>query len=88
MDTRESKIESKVCKYAQSKGWLVFKFVSPGNTGVPDRLFLKDGKAVFVEFKAPSKKISDQQNYVINKIRSQNFLVIILDNFEACYEYF
>ena len=78
----ESCIEQKVCQYAKSKGWLVYKFTSPNNRGVPDRLLLKDGKTVFIEFKAPGKKPSRLQDFVINQIRKQNFNVFVVDNLE------
>lgn len=53
----ESKIESAVCRHAESRGCYVRKFSSPTNAGVPDRLFITPlGKVFFIEFKAPGKK--------------------------------
>ena len=48
----ESKIEGKVCEYATSEGLTQYKFASPNNRGVPDRIFLYRGRAMFIEFKA------------------------------------
>lgn len=53
-----------------------YKFVSPGCTGVPDRLILLPGdKAVFVELKAPKKKERARQNYVQSQIHNLGFKV-------------
>lgn len=79
---RESKIEKEVCKYAEKLGWLVFKFISPGLRGVPDRFFLRNGKIVFIEFKAPDKEPSKIQWKRIGEIRKQNFYVGIVDSIE------
>ena len=70
---KESTIEKKVCKYAESEGWLTYKFVSPGNKGVPDRIFLKDEICFFIEFKAPGKKLTKLQEFVQQTIRDQDF---------------
>ena len=53
---RESKIERTVCRWAKDKGCIVIKQTSAGNRGIPDRLFLRNGKCLFLEFKAPGKK--------------------------------
>ena len=55
---RESVIERKVCEFAEKQlDCLVRKFVSPGNRGVPDRMFVfPHGTVAFIEFKAPGKK--------------------------------
>ena len=80
--TRESEIEKKVCEYAKSKGWLIYKFQSPSNRGVPDRILLKDGKTVFIEFKAPKKTPTKLQDKVISRIISQGFEVYVVDNMD------
>jgi hypothetical protein len=79
---RESLIERKVSEYAKSQGWLTYKFTSPSNRGVPDRIYLKDGICFFIEFKAPDKKTSKLQNKVIKRIQSKDFDVHIIDSLE------
>lgn len=78
----ESAIEKKVCAYAKSKGWLHFKWSSPGQKGVPDRIFMKRGKVFFVEFKDTGKEPTTLQSVVINKIRRQGFDVYVIDSVE------
>lgn len=48
----------------------VVKFVSPGNTGVPDRMVLgPEGFVAFVEFKQPGKYPTPKQEWWIKKLR-------------------
>lgn len=78
----ENKIESACGDWATLDGWSVFKFVSPGNRGVPDRLFLKNGVTVFVEFKTPGSHLSPLQTSQIRRIRKQGFRVLVIDGLE------
>lgn len=78
----EKYIEKKVCEYAKSKGWLVYKFSSPSLRSVPDRIFIKSSKVFFVEFKAPGKKASKAQLNEIEKIELEGIPVFIVDNVE------
>jgi len=48
----EGVIERRVCDHAFTIGLLQYKFVSPNLRGVPDRIFLYEGHALFIEFKA------------------------------------
>lgn len=81
---RESRIEKKVCDYAKANGWLVFKFT--GRKGVPDRIFIKDGKIFFVEFKAPGELPTELQKRIHDKIRAQGVTVFVIDNIEEGYK--
>ena len=48
-DMRESSIESKFRDEVKEVGGMAYKFVSPGNAGVPDRVvILQGGKSGFV----------------------------------------
>ena len=59
---RESQIEGAACTYAKSKGWLAYKFTSPGRSGVPDRIMISDtGQMLMIEFKTPTGKLSPLQ---------------------------
>lgn len=65
----EAKLEAAVRKWATEKGWYCRKFTSPSNRSVPDRLFLKDGRVVFIELKAPGKKPTKAQLLEIEEIQ-------------------
>lgn len=59
---RESKVEKFTRQAVIDRGGLLLKFVSPGWAGAPDRILLVgDGRVVFVEFKAPGKKLRPLQ---------------------------
>lgn len=79
---KESKIEYEVCKYAESKGFLVFKFSSPSQRGVPDRIFLKNRNTFFIEFKSPGKKPTKLQMFIFKKLKQQDFKTYIVDNID------
>ena len=54
---REKEIEQKLVDTVKKHGGICPKFVSPGFSGMPDRIvLLPKGKFAFVELKAPNKK--------------------------------
>lgn len=79
----ESKIERYLKKQIELLGGLALKFVSPGLSGVPDRIvLLPQGRIIFVELKAPGKKTRPIQEYRIKMIRDLGFRVEIIDSIE------
>ncbi len=80
---RESRIETDVCVYARSRGWLALKFVSPGASGVPDRLFIKQGRMIFVEFKTATGTISPLQRHWHRLLEFHGFAVHIVNDIDA-----
>lgn len=47
----ESKVENKSCDVARAHGWFTRKYKAPGRIGVQDRIFVKDRRVVFIEYK-------------------------------------
>ncbi len=80
---RERDIEKRVVDLAKKAGWLVFKWVSPSQRGVPDRIFIKDGTVVMIEFKAPGKKPTQLQAHVIKQLRAHFMVVHVCDSVES-----
>jgi hypothetical protein len=79
----ESKIEKKLKKQVESIGGKALKFVSPGVSGVPDRIvLLPGGRIIFIELKAPGKKTSAIQNYRAKELRTLGFRVECIDSIE------
>lgn len=78
---RERDIEAYLRDEIQKVGGRAYKFVSPGNNGVPDRMILlPGGRIVFVETKAPGKTPTALQTAQITKIRALGFQVYIIDS--------
>lgn len=88
--TPEGYIERRLKKEAEKRGWICFKFESPGNKGVPDRIIIKDdGTSVYVETKRPKGgRTSKLQDYQIGRIRRQNARVYKIKNIEELEEFF
>ncbi|WP_102400190.1 VRR-NUC domain-containing protein [Haloimpatiens massiliensis] len=79
----ESKIEKYLKKQIELLGGKALKFVSPGTSGVPDRIvLLPQGKIIFVELKAPGKRPRTMQEYRIKELRNLGFRVEIIDSIE------
>lgn len=80
----ESDVEKKLCQRVKSDlDGMALKFISPGLNGVPDRIILLPGaRAVFVETKAPGKKLRALQRYVCGLIRRHGFDVLRIDDFD------
>lgn len=78
---RESKVEKECCEYAEGRGWWVSKFTAPGKKAVPDRLFIRNGVVLFVEFKRPGKEPTAQQAYRHKQMRAKGANVTWTDNF-------
>jgi hypothetical protein len=55
MEERESSVEGRTVKWAQDNGYFVRKVAWIGRRGAQDRLFLKDGRYVWLEFKRRGK---------------------------------
>jgi hypothetical protein len=65
----EKSIEAAVTKYAKAQGCLCYKFVSPSNRGVPDRIIIgPTGKVLFLELKAPGRVPTPLQKHVIAQL--------------------
>lgn len=77
----EKEIEGYLKKRVEKElGGRALKFVSPGLAGVPDRIVLLPGaRIVFVETKAPARKLRRLQEYVCGQIAALGFDVRRID---------
>jgi len=74
MNQKEKELEAACTRYARERGWLSIKLENTGHTGIPDRLYLKDGKAIFVEFKTPgSGRLSVFQSHWLERLNCERF---------------
>ena len=78
---RETEIEEQFKKKVREYGGRAYKFVSPGNAGVPDRLVvLPGGKIGFVELKAPGKTSRKDQQFQQRILEDLGCYVAVVDN--------
>jgi Holliday junction resolvase len=76
---KESQIESKVVKKAKELGFLTYKFSSPSNRGVPDRIFISPhGEVFFIEFKSAKGKLTKLQEKTIKDIIALDVRVFVI----------
>jgi hypothetical protein len=80
---RESAIEKRICDHARSKGWIVLKLSGANHdAGKPDRLFLRNGQAVFMEIKAKGACPTALQERWLTSLIDQGFTAVWTDNVE------
>ena len=83
----ESDIEKKLRKSVEAKGGKCLKFVSPGMSGVPDRICLYPGaKIIFVETKKPGEEPRPLQRKRHKELRALGFEVRVVDSEESANE--
>lgn len=78
---RESVIERDGVKKLIKAGWFVTKLMKTSTNGIPDRLCIKEGRVVFIEWKIPGGRLSELQKYMIDKLRNEGMEVIVADCF-------
>lgn len=68
---REKDIERILTEEVKRLGGRAYKWVSPGNDGVPDRIaILPDTGVIFVELKSETGKLSPVQKVQIERLRN------------------
>jgi len=81
---QEKQIEARLRRDVRSFGGFALKFISPGMTGVPDRLvLLPSGRVVFVELKAPGRKLAPLQQKRKKQLEALGFKVYVIDSYQA-----
>ena len=79
---QERKIEKYLCEQVKKIGGYAMKITSPGLAGVPDRLVLFNGVAVFVELKAPGEEPKKRQEAVHRFLYRLGFPVSVVSSKE------
>lgn len=78
---RERDIEQYLVKRVKQAGGEAYKWVSPGNSGVPDRIVvLPGGLVIFVECKAPGKRPTALQHAQLHRLLDLSVPVYIIDS--------
>ncbi len=79
----ESNVEDYFRKEVTKIGGLCYKFKSPQNSGVPDRIVIYNGLVVFVELKKPGEKPRKLQQSIAKEMRAHGALVFTVDSHKA-----
>lgn len=86
---KESKVERRLVTKIKDIGGKAYKWESPGNAGVPDRIIITPaGKVIFVETKRPKGGVlsSRQKNQIRNLIKLKQD-VRVITNYEQVDEF-
>ena len=76
---KESTIEARLVREIRKRGGLCYKFVSPGNPGVPDRIaILPGGRTVYIELKTEIGRLSKVQRWQREEIQKRGADVRVL----------
>lgn len=78
----EKQIEGKIRDFAKSYKWKVFKFSSPSNAGVADRLLIRNGVTLFIEVKQEGKRPTALQKKFLRDMRLERTLAWWADSLE------
>ena len=79
----EKVLERKLCKRVKELGGHAYKFVSPNQRGVPDRLcILPNGNTIFVELKTTGKKPTKLQELCMSELRELGQICEVVDSSE------
>lgn len=81
----EREIEKPAVAYAVDQGWLEIKIMRANKRGWPDRIFIRLGIVIFVEFKRPDVEPSKQQQKRHRELRAAGVKVYVIDNLEMAY---
>lgn len=84
----ESKIEAWLNDQIKNMGGKSYKFVSPGNPGVPDRIYLlPDGRVYFVELKRIIGKLSNVQVWQRDQFKQMGADIRVIYGMEQAKEF-
>lgn len=83
----EDEIEAEGDKWAEDNGWLVRKLQYPGRRGAPDKMYIKGGRVVFVEWKKPDGHRKGLQKREIRKFKEHGAEAFFCDNVDDFIEY-
>ena len=71
---RESEVEGTAVTWAEENGFIALKLSGPNDRGKPDRLFLINDKAIFIEFKATGEEPTALQWRWLKELRKKGFV--------------
>ncbi len=86
---REKDIEKILVREVRRLGGRAYKWISPGNDGVPDRIvILPDRPPVFVELKTETGVLTALQKVQIDRLRSLGQPVVVVKGIRGLIDFF
>ena len=86
---REEEIEKILTAEVKKLGGRAYKWVSPGNDGVPDRIVVFPGRApVFVELKSDAGRLSALQEVQIRRLKELGLKVYVARGIDGVGQFF
>ena len=86
---RERDIEKRLVTEVKKLGGRAYKWTSPGNDGVPDRIVILPGRPpIFVELKTELGKLTALQKVQINRLRDLGQDVRVLYGMDGVSQFF
>lgn len=86
---REREIEKILVSEVKNLGGRAYKWVSPGNDGVPDRIVIfPDRQPIFVELKAEGGKLSALQKIQIERLCQLGQHVTVVQGIDGLIQFF
>ena len=83
MGKAEGYVENYLRDEGKRRGFKCFKFTSPANSGVPDRIVIGHGHTVFVETKAPGESVRPLQAAVHREMARYGAKIYVIDTKEG-----
>ena len=85
----EKEIERVLVEQVKRLGGRAYKWISPGNDGVPDRIVvLPDTRPIFVELKTNTGKLSALQKIQIERLRKMGQRVEVVKGIDGVSQFF
>ncbi|MBS6475370.1 MAG: VRR-NUC domain-containing protein [Clostridiales bacterium] len=80
----ETEIERRMVQEVKKRGGLCYKFVSPSNPGVPDRIIITpEARVIFVELKTEIGRLSNLQKWQRDEMRKRGADVRVIKGWDA-----
>ncbi len=80
---KEKSVEGPAVKRAEELGWWQNKIEKASKDGMPDRVFIKDGRTVWIEMKRPKGKARALQALRHKEMREHGAEVYVCDTVEG-----
>jgi len=79
----EGEIQKTAIRHARKRGWWCRKFRSAGRRAAPDYILIKDGRVIFIEYKATGERPTELQKEYHEEMRKYGAVVYVCDSIEA-----